>query len=279
VRPKQWTRYCDPNITTLKYDEEDVDALILFVQERAPGFLNAEHVRAYLQGAHLSVHVDEVIQGVLVSRPVHWTLGDLEQPAEVYEYWVGTHLEALMCTHEYRRPATPALFTRDTPLPLLVPLVKYPIYWIDTSKFRSHKTHALKINAASIHKLRTRLIQSSYACRIVPSIERLLDLIERKVMSVYCTEGTTLVFKNTMSVELNRSVLDLVGVIGNSTKAYAAFATLIYEARAIYGWVRIHGLSDYAAVHRKTPTKTTMSYVYAYNYYAPRMKPEECLFL
>jgi len=279
VRFKQWTKFCDARVTTFKYDERPVDALVEFIQTHAPGYLNASHVRAYLPGSHVSVFVDDSLKGAIVSRPVHFTLGKYEQPAEVYEFWVGENLEALLCTHEFNRPHTPALFWRDTPIPMLVPLTKYPIFWIPTSKYRQHKAQFTKITAASIFTLRNRLVASTFQCRAVPSVERLLELIEHKVMSAYCTPETTLLFKNSMHVEKNKSVLDLVGVIGQSTKGYAAFASLIYEVRATYGWVRIHGISDYAAVHRKEPTKTTMRYAYAYNYYAPRTPPEKCLFL
>jgi hypothetical protein len=279
VRPKQWTKYCDARVTTFQYDERPVDALVEFIRTHTPGFLNASHVRAYLPGSHVSVLVDEGLKGALVSRPVHFTIGAHEQPAEVYEFWVGENLEALMCTHEFHRPHTPALFWRDTPLPMLVPVVKHPVYWIETSKYRKHKAPVTKITAASILTLRNRLVTSTFQCRAVPSVERLLELIEHKVVSAYCTPETTLIFKNSMHVEKNKSVLDLVAVIGKSTKGYAAFASLVYDVRETYGWVRIHGLSDYAAVHRKEPAKTTMRYAYAFNYYAPRTPPEKCLFI
>ena len=279
VKPKQWTKYCDARVTTFQYDAQPVDAVVEFVQKHAAGYLNASHVRAYLPGAHISVFVDVTLAGVLVSCPVQFTVAGSEQPAEMYEFWVGQRLESLMCTHEFNRPATPALFSSETPIPLLVPVVKYPIYWVDTSKYRKHRVTPTKVNAASILTLRHRLTTAAFACKVHPPLERLLTLIELKVISVYCTPHTTLIFKNTMHVDAHKSVLDLVGVIGKSPDAYAAFASLMYAVRETYGWVRIHGLSDFASVHRKEPSKTSMRHVYAYNYYAPRTPPDQCLLI
>lgn len=275
IKPKKWTKYCDARITTFKYADQPVDALIAFIQKNVEGYLNASHVRAYLHHSNISVLAEEEIVGALVSRPVHFLLDKVEQPAEVHEYFVGP--QSLLCTHEHNRPPTPGFFTRMTPIPMLVPMVKYPIFWVETSRYRQHKVQVTKITASTILTLRHRLVTSTFRCRVVPSIELFLHLIENKAISVYCTPQTTLIFKNTMNVEKNRSVLDLVAVIGDSDKAYGAFSSLVYQCRATYGWVRIHGISDYVAVNRKPPSKTTMRYVYGYNYYAPRVKPEDCL--
>jgi hypothetical protein len=278
IKPKEWTKYCDVRITTFTYQEQSVDALVAFIQKRASGFLNEAHVRAHLPGATISVMVDETLQGAAVSRPVHFKLGKTEFPAEMYEYLIGDE-RTLMSTHEFNRPLTPSVFMRDAPIPMLVPFVKFPLYWIETSKYRNYKVTCTRVTSATILTLRNRLVNAGMECMVVPSMERLLSFIENRVFSAYYTTQTMFLFKNTMHVEKNKSVLDLVGVIGKSSKAYAAFASLIYQIRKTYGWVRIHGLSDYAEIHRKEPVKTTMRYAYAYNYYAPRIKPERCLLL
>jgi len=280
---KVWTKHCDARIKTFKYDEKyDSVAVVEFIQKKSTGFLNPHHIKSYLLGSHISILIiDNAIQGTIVSRPVHFALKSSEQPAEFYEYWLGDNLNSLLSTHEYYRPLTPSLFTRNSAIPFLVPLVKYPIYWIQTSKYRNYKTQCTKITVANIETLRQRLIATSFACRVVPSVERLFALIDSKTISVYCTPHTTFIFKNNMEVDVTKSVLDLICVIGKSStnKSYAAFASLIYDARNVYGWVRIHGLSDYAEIHRKSPSKTTMRYIYAYNYFAPRHQPEECLII
>jgi hypothetical protein len=279
---KTWTKHCDFRIRTFKYDESyDPGALVEFIQKKSTGFLNPNHIKSYLLGAHVSILViDQIVQGISVSRPVHFALQKTEQPAEFYEYLLGDE-KALLSTHEYYRPLTPAFFTRNSPIPLLVPLVKYPIYWIPTSKYRNYKTPCVKITVANIETLRQRLTTSSFACRIVPSMERLFSLIDCKTISVYCTPHSTFIFKNNMEVEFTKSVLDLICVIGKSStsKSYAAFASLMYETRSTYGWVRIHGLSDFTEIHRKSPSKTTTRYIYAYNYFAPRLQPNECLII
>jgi len=274
---KKWTKYCDHRVTTFKYEAQAVDALVEFIKTHAEGYPNESHVRAYLPGAHVSVFVDDAIKGAILSRPVHFAIDTVEQPAEMYEFWVGDNGQSLLCTHEHNRPNTPAIFAKNHSIPMLVPMVKYPVYWVSTAKYRSYKADCIKITASTIMTLRNRLVNTTFRCRIVPSVERLLELVENKVFSAFCTPETTYVFKNNMNVEKNRSILDLVAVIGKN--AYPAFSTLVYRARNTYGWVRIHGLSDYNSVNRKQPDKQTMRYVYTYNYYSPRIKAEDCLIL
>jgi len=281
IQVKEWTKYCNFSVSTFKYADEPVEALVEYVRSNSPGYLNLQQVRAYLPGSCISVYVDNTIQGAIISRPVHFALDAVELPAMINEYWVGDTQEIrekLLCTHEYNRNST-SFFATDVAIPLLIPILSYPIYWVNTNKYRKYKASATRLNASSILTVRRMLVTSAFKCKIAPSMERFIELIECKVLSVFYVAQCIFFFKNTMSVEKTKSVLDLVCVIGNTEMAYRAFSTLMFEIKDIYGFVRIHGLSNYEMVNRKIPDKTTYRFIYAYNYYAPRMQGKDCLFI
>jgi len=272
VIPPQWSKYCDPSVHTFSFNEENVDAVVEYIVAYAPGYLSSKHVRGYLPGSTISVVADQGIQGVIVSRPVDFVLDAIPQKAVVHEYWLGSN--SLLASHEFNRPVSAGFFIKDAPIFSVVSISHYPVFQIQTSRYRNYNVECTKLSIGNV--LTVRELCKSFKCSIVPTLERLIHLMESRLLSIYTRKGCMFVFRNTMHVEKTKSVMDLVGTVAkNADDAYRAFSTLVFSFRDNYGYVRIHGNSHSAAINRKEVSSTTHRYVYAYNYYAPRIDAGE----
>jgi len=270
-----WTRHCDVRVHTFPYLDESVDAWIEYVCANAPGHWDAGSLRGYLPGSTISVYADNGIKGAMLSRPVNLVLKGAKQKAVVHEFWIGG--TTVLATHEYNRPVSPGVFVLESRLFSVVPLTHYPVYEIATSKYRNYKIGGAKINAGNVFRVAELVKQ--FKCVVVPPMERLVELLQAKLVSIYVSGGNMLVFKNTMRVHGTKSVMELVGVVAKrADEAYRLFSSVVFAVRQTYGYVRIHGNSHFEAVHRKTGTETHR-YVYVYSYYAPSMEARDVFLL
>ena len=281
VIPKTWTKFCDARAKLL--DDSETDDAVRYVKTKVHGYPDERHVRAYFFNAAVSYIPNE---GCVVSRPVTLLDSGTTLKASIYEFWVGSTKQMerrMLCTHEYLRPASPGLFFQDTCISGVLPVVRYPVYWIATKQYKKyHGLRVVRATGATIHLILPFWKKLAFSIRAVPDLPMLLHYVEAKVMSIYYVFETDLVavfiFKNLFCEEKDATIVDCVGVLAPtpSEAIYQTFSNLMFQIHASYKILRLHGLAHAGSVNRKKAYKTSARFMYAYNYYAPQVTPSKC---
>jgi hypothetical protein len=289
------TRYCDhAHVKTVKYTTQvDVSKVVEYIQTQSSAYFpDPEHVLAYFGSAYVSTYGDP-LEGVIVSRPVNLTL-DKQTYRGYYNEFMASRSDAvsrkLIVTHELNRAkdaATPSVFSSPFPLLFVVPIVAYPIYWVQTRLYHKRPSRArlIKATEGNIHEIYLYWKDHPFQFRMVPTISQLVTWIQTKNTAVYYVYdgGVTAMFffKKTLLLERNCSVLDLCGSIISqpSPAVFNAFSNLMHRVRRACPIVRLHLLSHTWMLHRRPHYKKTECFHYVYRYCPSRVAPKDAFIL
>ena len=281
VDRKACTKFYDARVRT----NMDADDAVAYLLKTSLAYPDDRHVRAYFFNAEVSYLPDT---GCIVSRPVTFTENTTKINASMYEFWLASPkwMQSMLCTHEWNRKPSAGLFFTDSRIFGVIPMVRYPIYWIATKMYNKyHSLRIVKMTASNVNLFVNFSKKIKYDVTIVPDLPTLLHYIEAKVMSVYYIYDTDMVaifiFKNMHCEENNAPILDCIAVMipTASMAIYHTFSNLMFQTRKTYKIVRLHGLANASAIHRKQAYKSTARYLYAYNYYPQCHAPSTCLII
>ena len=274
-----FNKYCD----LFHVQDSTIQELFPYLKTVYSGFLKESHLD-YVNDSFISLYKNPDVQGCIVSRKVN-LLYHGKKSARFHEYHYGkteTIKKILLQTHEYKNKNI-SIFALDYRLPFVIPVTRIPIEWVKTNTFRNYTLpKGSLVRATKDMLLPLYELKSPFLCKMTPPLDVLETMMDSKIFSIfYHYHQSTLVaiflFKNTLLLEKNESVLDWIGTIHVAPKPIGeVISTLLHLFRKTYPIVRIHQLSHTPPY---TGYKKTFLNYYIYNYGIKRISPKDCLFV
>ena len=267
-------KYCD---TLHVIETPCTPELVDYIKKKAPYFKSSECIQDHVVNSFITIYINPSIAGCLLSQKINFSLC---KHAYYHEMYADTKKiqQVLFQTHEYLRctktKCPVSIFSTPTKIPILKPLLHYPIQWIKTDTFRKYKLPYKIIRATPemiYHDYSTW--KNKFKCYLLPSIDSIIYKMKHKQLSIFYYDTSILFFKNTFEIEQTHVIIDWVGTIGNSDLV-KPMSTLFHHFKKMYPIVRVHGVSH-------TPNykgyKTTYVNHYVYNFGIQRQNPQKCL--